>query len=104
MAADEALLLAAGSSEVLNLTGTPYRTLRISRRWPFSGCSRLMVVQASMPVADVKEFIELARASPGKFNYGNSSTGSAGHFAVNMLKLLTGIDVVKVPSSHPSTN
>ena len=49
----------------------------------------LMLVQASMPVADVKEFIVLARASPGKFNYRHSSTGSAGHFAVNMLKLLT---------------
>ena len=49
----------------------------------------LMLVQASMPVADVKEFIVLARASPGKFNYGHSSTSSAGHFAVNMLKLLT---------------
>ena len=48
-----------------------------------------MLVQASMPVADVKEFIVLARASPGKFNYRHSSTGSAGHFAVNMLKLLT---------------
>ena len=57
----------------------------------------LMVVQASMTVADVKEFIALARANPGKFNYGNSSTGSARHFAFNMLKLLTGIDVVEVP-------
>ncbi len=87
-----------GSAEVLNPTGTPYRSLRDFTPLVFLGVQpTLMVVQASMPVNDVKEFIALARANPGKFNYGNSSTGSAGHFAFNMLKIVAGIDVVEIP-------
>ncbi|MBC7704736.1 MAG: hypothetical protein H7274_12430 [Rhodoferax sp.] len=48
----------------------------------------LKVVQASMTVADVKEFIALARSNPGKFNYGNFSTGSAGHFVLQHAQAL----------------
>ena len=96
---------ATGSSEVLNPAATPYRALRDFTPLAFLGVQpTLMVVQASMPVNDVKEFVALARANPGKFNYGNSSAGSAGHFAFNMLKLVTGIDVVEIPfaGSAPS--
>ena len=89
---------ATGSSEVLNPTGTPYRAQRDFTPLVFLGIQpTLMVVQSSLPVNDLKEFIALARANPGKFNYANSSTGSAGHFAFSMLKLAAGIDVVEIP-------
>jgi len=89
---------ATGSSEVLNPAGTPYRAQRDFTPLVFLGIQpTLMVVQSSLPVNDVKEFIALARANPGKFNYANSSTGSAGHFAFNMLKVAAGIDVVEIP-------
>ena len=89
---------ATGSSEVLNPAGTPYRAQRDFTPLVFLGIQpTLMVVQTSMPVNDVKEFVALARSNPGKFNYGNSSPGSAGHFAFNMLKIVTGIDVVEIP-------
>lgn len=91
---------ATGASEVLNPSGTPFRTLRDFTPLVFLGVQpTMMVVQSSMPVNDVREFVALARANPGKFNYANSSPGSAGHFAFNMLKLVTGIDVVEIPFS-----
>ena len=90
---------ATGSSEVLN-PATPFRTLRDFTPLVFLGVQpTMMVVQASMPVNDVREFVALAKANPGKFNYANSSPGSAGHFAFNMLKLVAGIDVVEIPFS-----
>jgi len=89
---------ATGSSEVLNPGSTPYRAQRDFSPLVFLGIQpTLMVVQSSMPVNDVKEFVALARANPGKFNYANSSPGSAGHFAFNMLKVVAGIDVVEIP-------
>lgn len=96
------LLLTAGSTtgsaEVLNPKGTPYRSLRDFSPVIFIGVQpTLMVVDASLPVKDVKEFVALARANPGKYNYGTSSTGSSSHFAFNMLKIVAGIDVVEIP-------
>ena len=96
------LLLTAGSTtgsaEVLNPKGTPYRSLRDFSPVMFIGVQpTLMVVDTSLPVKDVKEFVALARANPGKYNYGTSSTGSSSHFAFNMLKIVAGIDVVEIP-------
>ncbi|NBS75189.1 MAG: tripartite tricarboxylate transporter substrate binding protein [Betaproteobacteria bacterium] len=96
---------ATGSSEVINPKNTPFRALQDFTPIMFIGVQpTLMVVQTSLPVKDLKEFVELAKANPGKFNYGNSATGSAGHFAFNMLKVMTGINVVEIPfaGSAPS--
>ena len=96
------LLLTAGSTtgsaEVLNPKGTPYRSLRDFSPVMFIGVQpTLMVVDANLPVKDVKEFVALARANPGKYNYATSSTGSSAHFAFNMLKVEAGIDLVEIP-------
>lgn len=43
------------------------------------------------------EFIAKAKARPGEFNYSTPGIGTKGHFAVELLKLRAGIDVVHVP-------
>lgn len=96
------LLLAAGASngsaEVLNPKTVPYRTLRDFAPIGFVGITpTLMVVSSDLPVKDVREFVALVKANPGKYSYGNASQGSAPHFAFEMLKLLTGIDLLEVP-------
>ena len=55
------------------------------------------LVNASLPIHDVKELIAYAKANPGKLNYASSGNGTAGHLAGEMLKLRTGIDIVHVP-------
>ncbi len=46
------------------------------------------------------DFIAKARAAPGKFNFSTPGIGTKGHFAVELLKLRAGIDIVHVP--YPS--
>ncbi|MGO4328048.1 Bug family tripartite tricarboxylate transporter substrate binding protein [Cupriavidus sp. 2TAF22] len=55
------------------------------------------LVNASLPIHNVKELIAYAKANPGKLNYASSGNGTAGHLAGEMLKLRTGIDIVHVP-------
>ena len=58
----------------------------------------LYVVHADVPVKDLKGLIELARREPGKLNYGSAGNASAGHLAMEYLKLATGgIDLQHVP-------
>ena len=57
----------------------------------------LFVVNASVPAKDLKEFVKLAQASPGKLTYGSAGNGSAGHLAFEYLKLEAKIDVLHIP-------
>jgi tripartite-type tricarboxylate transporter receptor subunit TctC len=43
------------------------------------------------------EFIKLAKENPGKYTYGSSGIGGAGHLAGELLKMMAGIDLVHVP-------
>jgi tripartite-type tricarboxylate transporter receptor subunit TctC len=56
-----------------------------------------LVSQTVLPVSTVKDVIALARSSPGKLTFSSSGTGGGHHFAVEMLKSQTGVDVIHVP-------
>ncbi len=45
----------------------------------------LLVVPSSLPVKNVKEFIELAKAQPGKINYGSPGLGTPNHLGGELL-------------------
>ncbi len=55
------------------------------------------VVPASLEARTLKDFIALAKAKPGQLNYSSAGTGSATHFAGEMVKAAAGIDVLHVP-------
>ena len=57
----------------------------------------ILVAQASLPANSVQDVIALARSRPGKLAFSSSGTGGGHHFAVEMLKSLTGVDVIHVP-------
>jgi tripartite-type tricarboxylate transporter receptor subunit TctC len=57
----------------------------------------LLIVPASVPAKDVKEFIAYAKANPGKLNYGSSGPGSSPHLATELLISLTGIKLTHIP-------
>ncbi len=57
----------------------------------------VLVVHPSIPAHNVKELIALAKAKPGSLNYASSGVGSTQHLAGEMLKLITGINIVHVP-------
>ena len=57
----------------------------------------LMVVPPESPAKTVTEFIDLAKANPGKLFYGSGGAGSPAHLAAEAFRQATGIDYVHVP-------
>jgi tripartite-type tricarboxylate transporter receptor subunit TctC len=57
----------------------------------------VLIINPSLPAGDLKEFIALAKANPGKFSYGSSGAGSAIHLASELFKAAAGVDIVHVP-------
>jgi len=57
----------------------------------------IIQVNPSLPAQTLREFIDHARANPGKLNYGSPSTGTIPHLAVEIFARAAGINVVHVP-------
>jgi tripartite-type tricarboxylate transporter receptor subunit TctC len=64
-----------------------------------------LAVHPAVPARTLKEFIDYAKANPGKLSYGHAGVGSLNHLTGELLKSLTGIDIVQVPyrGSGPAT-
>ena len=56
-----------------------------------------LVVHPSLPVRSVRELIVLAKAQPGKLNFGSGGVGSASHLSGEMFKVAAKADMVHVP-------
>jgi tripartite-type tricarboxylate transporter receptor subunit TctC len=61
-------------------------------RFPFS-----LVVSASLPVKDLREFVVHAKANAGKMNFASWGNGSTSQIAFEQIEQVTGIDLVHVP-------
>src|SRR5467141_793986 len=57
----------------------------------------VMVVNASLDVRSVKEFVELAKAKPGALTYASGGTGSISQLVGEWIKSEAGIKVLEVP-------
>lgn len=57
----------------------------------------VLVVNPAVPAKNVQEFIALAKAQPGKLNYGSGGNGTNTHLAGELFKSTTGVDIVHVP-------
>ena len=64
----------------------------------------IFVVHSSVPAKDLREFVALAKKEPGKLNYGSAGNGSAGHLAMEYLKLVSGIELQHVPYKGTGPN
>ena len=58
---------------------------------------QVLVVHPGVPVASVAELVALAKASPGKLTYANAGNGTASHIPAEVMKSLTGTDILSVP-------
>ena len=56
----------------------------------------VLQVTPSLPARSVQELVALARAQPGKLNFGSGGNGTLAHLSLEMLKLRAGIDIVHV--------
>jgi len=70
----------------------------------FAKVPNIFVVHESVPATNLREFVALAKKEPGKLNYGSAGNGSAGHLAMEYLKLVSGIDIQHVPYKGTGPN
>lgn len=57
----------------------------------------IVAANPAVPATNVKDLIALARAQPGKLNYASSGNGGVTHLLTEVLKTMTGIDMVHIP-------
>lgn len=57
----------------------------------------LLSVHPSVPAQNLKEFVALVRANPGKYSYASSGRGTPGHLSAELFRLPLGLDLVHVP-------
>ena len=57
----------------------------------------IFVVNPTVPVKSVKEFVALAKSRPGRLNFSSSGAGGSLHLGAELFKLTAGIDMVHVP-------
>ncbi len=95
------LLLVAGGNVVITpfLYGAlPFDPLNdIVPVFNVAGAPQLLVVPGTLPVKNLREFIALVRANPGKMNYASAGPGSTTHLAADHFSRLAGLQMVHVP-------
>ena len=57
----------------------------------------VVLVHPSVPAKNLKELVQVARASPGKLNYGSGGVGTTTHLAPELLMSMTKTKMVHVP-------
>jgi tripartite-type tricarboxylate transporter receptor subunit TctC len=62
----------------------------------------LIEVSLALPVRNVREFIDLAKAQPGKLNYGSSGIGGSNHVVTEIFASVAGIKLTHIPYKGPT--
>ena len=58
---------------------------------------QIVVVHPDVPAKTLKEFVALAKQKPGQLRHGSGGMGSSNHLAAELLKKVTGTDIVHIP-------
>ena len=92
-------LLIDGASHWIGplLQSTPYDAIKdYSPLTLVARAPHVLVVHPSVAASSVKELIAMAKASPGKLNYGSGGAGGATHLAVELFRARTGVDFTRI--------
>jgi tripartite-type tricarboxylate transporter receptor subunit TctC len=57
----------------------------------------LFAIHPDVPAKDFKEFVDYVKRNPGKLDYGSAGNASAGHLAMEYLKMVTGMFITHIP-------
>ncbi len=100
-APDGYTLLMVSGTQTVNETLYTHKAYRLMTDLvpvaPLIDTDLVLVVNPSVSAKTMAELIALAKAKPGTLNFGSSGPGSNYHMAAELLKNLTGIDIVHVP-------
>ncbi|MBY0268503.1 MAG: tripartite tricarboxylate transporter substrate binding protein [Burkholderiales bacterium] len=61
------------------------------------GVPNVFMVHPSLPIRTLQQYIDYAKRNPGKLNFGSSGVGASPHLSIELLKSMTGINIVHVP-------
>jgi tripartite-type tricarboxylate transporter receptor subunit TctC len=95
------IMLATSSALAINVTlhkNLPYDPARdftpivLTSNAPF-----MLLVNPSLPVRSVSDLLTFAKERPGELSYGSAGPGSPQHLSMELLKSMTGTNVVHVP-------
>ena len=86
--------LPIGASAYPNLR---YDTAAFTSITVFTNSALALAVNPDFPAKNAREFIEYAKANPGKINFGSLGMGTSHHVTAEKLKLDAGINMVHVP-------
>ena len=102
-AAPDGNTLLLGASSELAIAASTLRSLPYDPTRDFEPISLLtlqpflLLVTNSLPVASVAELVAMAKAQPGRMNFGSFGTGTATHLMGELLRVTTGADVTHIP-------
>lgn len=102
-AAPDGYTLLAGNPGPLTVSPSvnakmPYDTLRdLAPIFLIARTASCLCIHPSVPVKGVKDFVALAKAQPGRINYGSPGVGTVGHFATELFATQAGIKMNHVP-------
>lgn len=99
--ADGYTLLQVATPHAVNVTLYEKITVSVTRDIvPIASTNRdsfVLMVNPSFSAKSVSEFIAYAKANPGKINLASTGTGNLTHLCGELLRMMSGIDVVHVP-------
>jgi len=64
---------------------------------PVVNLTEVIAINDNLPVKTTKDLVALAKADPGKLNYGSAGTGTTSHFAGVLFELMAGVQMTHVP-------
>ncbi|MEO8202970.1 MAG: tripartite tricarboxylate transporter substrate binding protein [Betaproteobacteria bacterium] len=95
------LLMGAIATHAINpalMASLPYDPMRDFRHIALVvQVPNVLIVNNDLPARNVAELVALAKARPGKLDFGSGSTGSTGHLAGELFKQMTGTYMVHIP-------
>src|SRR5687768_8439432 len=99
--ADGYTILMMSNTHTVNETLIPKKPYDLMKDLaPITGVNSqdlLLVVNADVKANNLREFIALAKAQPGKLNYASSGPGTPYHMAGELFKYMAGVNIVHVP-------
>ena len=102
-AAADGYTLLYGSSSTLAVSPALYTNLGYDATKAFAPVSlvargpQIIVINGSLPIADLKQFVDYAKKNPAALSYSSAGSGSVGHLAAELLINSLGIKAVHIP-------
>jgi tripartite-type tricarboxylate transporter receptor subunit TctC len=95
--------LLLGQSGPISINPAVYKTLPYDSVQDFAPITMttaypyILVVNAKLPVKNLKEFVALAKSKPGELNYGTTGVGAANHLVTELFDSKAGVKMIHIP-------